>query len=439
MKKVLLIAYDFPPRRTSAVYRVAAFARYLSQAGWHPTVLTIETKQGDFKDPELAGKVPPDVRVECTPYLSVTGWEGGAATAVRSVGGLKSRYNEARQPLFDRLLRSLGNFVRSCLYFPDYSVGWVPFGFLKGAELNLRHHFDAVFTTNPPRSGPVIGLLLKLLFGVPWVLEFMDPWYPPQGPVRRKSERWLQGLLVRRADMVVVMTEGHAQELRQRFNIPESKLALVPNGFDEEDFLQISSPCHEMFEPGYLHLSHFGNVYPNHSGSFFPALAELVKECPEFKERVRVHIIGSPDEVIQRYTSMNGLREITRLHPFIPHAEALQAMQASDGLLVFLADHDFCRLAISSKIYEYLRVGRPILAIAYPGGLQQLIEQAQAGWVMPPEDRAAIKRALLQFAKLHSSRQPLPSPAPEFVSQFRWDRLAAQLASILDEVTHHDR
>jgi glycosyltransferase involved in cell wall biosynthesis len=441
MKKVLLVAFDFPPKRTSAVYRIAALTRYLTRSGWHPTVLTVETRKGDVEDPALLKKIPPEVTVEQTSYLRVTGWEGSAATAVRTVGGLKSRYDEARhrQPFFDRCLRRLADLVRSCLYFPDYSVGWIPFGFVKGAERHLRQHFDAIFTTSPPRSGPVIGLLLRLLFRVPWVLEFTDPWYRPKGPLRYWFERRLQGLMVRCADAVVVMTEGHAQELKQRFNLPDHKLAIIPNGFDEEDFAWLSGPRSEMeiFEPGYLHLAHFGAVYPNHSGSFFPALGELLRERPELKTQLRVHIIGYPDEAIRRHANEDGLREVTRIHPFLPHAQAVRAMRASDGLLVFLADRDFSRLAISSKIYEYLRVGRPIIAIAYPGGLTRLIDEARAGWVAPPDDAGAIRQVLVQFAEACLGKKPLPGLPCEFVAQFRWDRLAERLALTLDKVARH--
>ena len=41
-RKVLLIAYYFPPMGLSGVQRTVKFAKFLPQYGWKPTVLTVE-------------------------------------------------------------------------------------------------------------------------------------------------------------------------------------------------------------------------------------------------------------------------------------------------------------------------------------------------------------------------------------------------------------
>jgi len=438
MKKVLVINYDYPPRRTSAVYRLTGLTRYLVRAGWCPTVLTVREREGDFQDLTLLKKIPPEVEVERTSYIQLSGWEGAAATTARTMGGLKSRYNATRQPLLDRALRSLGALARDILYFPDFSAGWIPFGFMRGAKLHRQRRFDAIFSSSPPRSAPLIGLLLKLLFGVPWVLEFMDPWYPAARPWRRALDSWLQSLMVRRADRIVVMTEGHADELRRRFSLPAHKLSVIPNGYDEEDFDHLGLLPSDLFEPGLIHLTHIGTVYPNHSGAFFPALAELLRERPDLKKKLRIHVIGFPDEAIQRFASQDGIREVARLRPFMPQAVALRVICASDGLLVFWGDREFSRLAIGGKVYDYLRAGRPIIAVAHPGGLKQLIEETHAGWVVPPDDMGAIKEVISRFVDTAEGPTPMPHPTREAVEQFRWDRLAERLASVLNEVTHDE-
>ena len=293
MKRVLVVSFDFPPYRTSAVYRMTGLAKYLPQLGWQPTVLTIRRAEGD-QEPGLLERLPPQVGVVRTRYLRIGGWENSTAGAVRSLGGLRSAPTETRQPRPDRYLRFLGELVRSTLYFPDDTVGWVPFGLARAIQLHRDQPFDLVYTTNPPRSAPLIGLLLKILCGVPWVSEFMDPWYPPKGRLRRKSEDWLQALLMRKADRVVVMVKQHAEELSRLFDVPAKKLAVVRNGFFEEDFVSLETTHGDLLAPSYVHLSHFGTIYPENSGSFVPALTELVRECPELKERLRLNIVGYP-------------------------------------------------------------------------------------------------------------------------------------------------
>ncbi len=438
MKKVLVVSFDFPPYRSSAVYRMAGLTRYLPQFGWQPTVLTIQLAEGD-QDPKMLEKLPPEARVVRTRYLRISGWENSTASVVRSLGGLRSAPTATRQPRFDRCLRFLGELVRSTLYFPDHTLGWIPFALAKAIQLQRDQPFDLIYTTSPPRSAPVIGSLFKTLCGVPWILEFMDPWYPPNRPLRRQFENWLQALMLRQANRVVVMTKGHAGELRCSYRVADAKLAVIRNGFDEDDFDSAHASATDFLEPGYLHLSHFGTIYPNHSGNFFLALTELTKERPDVKERLRVNIIGYPDEDVRRYASEGELKDIIRIHGYIEHQHALQAMRSSHCLLVFLGHRDFSRLAVSSKTYEYLRVGRPILALTYEGELKELVKEARAGWVVEPNDTEAIKQALKTL--LNGTRDDAPPrPArPEFVGQFRYDRLAAHLASIFNEAVRDDR
>ncbi|MGB2887264.1 MAG: glycosyltransferase, partial [Candidatus Acidiferrales bacterium] len=379
-------------------------------------------------------------RVVRTPYLRVGGWEDLAASTARGLGGLSSVPTDSRQPRFDRYLRSLGELARSALYFPDDTVGWVPFGLARAIQLHREEPFDVVYTTSPPRAASVIGLLLKALCGIPWVCEFMDPWYPPQGRIRRKSEDWLQARLLRNANQVVVMVKQHAEELRRLYNVPAEKFTVIRNGFFEEDFASLESSPEDLLAPGYVHLSLFGSIYPESTGSFFSALVELLRESPDLKERLRLNISGYPSESVLRLAKEGELKEVIQIRGFIQdRKQVLQMMRASDCLLLFWARPDFSRLAVPGKTYDYLRVGRPILAVTQEGGAKELIEEAQAGWVVPPGDTEAIKQALRAILRSHR-QNGLPRPTrPEFVAQFRWDRHAENLANVFHEAVSDAR
>jgi len=243
---------------------------------------------------------------------------------------------------------------------------------------------------------------------------------------------------MRKADRVVAMVKQHAEELGRLFNVSVEKLAVVRNGFDEEDFESEPSQNGDFFAPGYLHLAHFGTIYPNSSGMFFPALAELVRESPDVRERLRVNIIGFPDENVLRHASNVELKEMIQIRGFIPHKDALQAMRSSHCLLLFLGDPDFSRLAVAGKTYEYLRVGRPILAVTHEGGVKDLVEEGEAGWVVAPDNTEAIKQILKAVLRSHQNDGPPRPPRPEFVAQFRWDHQAENLARVFHEAVGDD-
>ena len=439
-RRLLFIAFDFPPLRTSAVYRLVGLTRFLWNFGYDVTVLSANPRPGDIQDPTLLGKLPARIRFERTNYWRLDAWENMAGKASRSLtlsaaapvdtGG--SRPKPALTKLRQRVHSVLhwgAEWVRSFLYFPDFTAGWIPLGLARAIDLQLNRRFDVIYTSSPPKSAPVIGMMMKLLFGVPWVCEFRDPWYPPKRSIRRRMERWVQSRIVRHADRIVVISKGNAEDLVQKFRLPADKIVVVPNGYDEDDFSGLDKES-RFFEPGYIHLSHFGTVYPNFAGEFYPAVCDLLRERPELRGRLRVNIVGFPDGQTEELAA-GELRDVLRLYPFIPHREALQAMMESDCLLLFLSSADTSRLSGLGKIYWYLRVGRPVLAISPTGGAQELVDEAQAGWVV--NDRESILRTLREVTLTPANGQPPAPRRPQFVEQFRYDRIAARLAVVLDE------
>lgn len=437
-RRVLVITFDFPPCRTSAVYRMTGLTRYLVDHGWEPTVLTIEIGCSD-QEPKLMEKLPPEVRIERTSFFSLDEWEERIARAILGAGALRAtpEADRASPSPLGRLLRRAAALFRSTFYFPDHTVSWIPVALGRALELHFRHRFDAVFTTSPPRAASVVGLAMKTLTGLPWICELMDPWYPHERSFRWRAESWLHARMMRNADKLVVMVPGHAEDLHRNHGVPREKISVIRNGYFEEDYRHLDGAPADTLPDGYFHLSHFGTIYDTNAGQFFPVLEDLVREQPELKQRLRIHLTGYPhDRTALRAFTQGALREITTFHGFLPDRDAvLRMMRSSDCLLLFWGRPDFSRLAVAGKTYEYLRVGRPILAVTHPGGVQQLVEEGRAGWVVPPDNPEAIKRTLREVLSRPLRNGAPPRPArPEFVAQFRWDCHAAKLAGVLEEV-----
>lgn len=446
-RRVLIVSYDYPPRRTSAVHRMTAMTRFVAEHGWEPTVLTVREDRGHF-EPALMQKLPPNVRIVRTPYLRIAGWEDKTALAIKKAGMLAPSDNGRSPRRVDQWLRRAAAILRSTLYFPDETAGWIPFAVAEALRLHMEKPFDVVYTTTPPRAAPVVGLLMKNLVRVPWVSEFMDPWYPQVGPwypphtrLRLWADAHLHSHLMQRADKIVVMMQGHADELMEQEGLPPEKFAVVRNGFWEEDFAALEGTPTDALAPEFIHLSHFGTVYRGNEGQFFEALADLVRECPALKARLRLNIVGFPHEGIIRFIRSSVLNEIADIHGFVEdRSQILRMMRSSDFLLVFWARPGHARQSIAGKTYDYLRVGRPILAVTRPGGVQQLVEGAEAGWVLPPDEPEKIKQMLKTILTNYQKSSDPPRPRrPEFVAQFRWDCHGAKLAQIFDETVAHAR
>ena len=70
MKRVLFLAYYFPPIGGGGVQRAVKFCRYLVEFGYQPIVVTGPGKAKDLWTPEdvtLAGELPPEVEVHRVP------------------------------------------------------------------------------------------------------------------------------------------------------------------------------------------------------------------------------------------------------------------------------------------------------------------------------------------------------------------------------------
>jgi glycosyltransferase involved in cell wall biosynthesis len=454
MKKVLLIAFDFPPHRSSGVYRPAAFTKYLLREGWQATVLTVAGAPG-VEDASLLRKIPQEVRIVRTPYWRLRQWESTAAGLIRTLisrgATAGTSTTEGPKPLSPHpaphsFLRKLADSIQNSLYFPDESAGWIPFALERALELHFQERFDAVYTTHPPRAGHVVGMLLSAFCWIPWVAEFRDPWTIPPGsdpipglavPAPARN-RWLLRRMLQAADAIVPVTPGHGEELVSVWKAPASRVQVINNGFDDEDFpaASISNGRPAWMRSDCVHLAHFGTIYPQFHGSFFSALVEAVRESEDVRRRLRVHIIGFPSPEVMAYGEREDFREVLQFHQFLSHADALAAMRSSQCLLLFYGHPYTSQSSIPGKIYEYLRVGRPVFVLAYEGGLRQLVEQGNAGWVLPPDDTPGIKRLLTELAS-QTLRLP-PPPTPEFVSQFRYDHLAKKLAATLDMVSRRE-
>jgi glycosyltransferase involved in cell wall biosynthesis len=440
-KKVLFVTFDFPPARTSAVYRLVGMSKYLVNFGWLPKILTVKELRDQVQDPALLDDYPPEIEIVRTGYIAIDGWEkwlirtmGRSKTPEeRSTGNVGTQQSiSQRSPqlgVVRTLLRKIDGLIQSILYFPDRTAGWIPHAIFAGRHILHIERFDLIYTSSPPRSALIVGLFLKLATGTPWIAEFRDPWYPRIGrPMRNLFERWMLRRVFKNADRIVLISNGLAEELRKTFSVPAEKINVVSNGYDEAEYARV--PNGSPFPEGFLHLSHFGTVYNNFAGQFFCALRELLQEHPALKDRVRVHIIGFPDDATRAFAASSDVGPIMDLHDFMPQRQALQAMRSSDVLLLFLGWQRTSRLSGLGKIFWYLRVGKPVFAIACPGDCTQLIERAGAGVVIPPDDLQGIKRALLELM----SRPHFAGPDQELVSSLRYDRLAGELAAVLDGV-----
>jgi len=435
-QRVLVIARHFPPCRFVGAQATAQIARYLPPYGWHPVILTVGERHVESSDPNDRRSFPGTiVRTGVLPHpLSFYSKVKASARPV-SKGG------PGTEPASSRPGR-IRRWVLSILQTPDAYTGWIAPATIAGLRAIHRWRITHLFSSAPFWTNHLVGLVLAHLTGLPWTAHLRDPWtqVPPPKPtsaLSRMLERWLERLVMTRADFVVCVTERHTRLLREAFpQLPAEKFITIPNGYDEAEWsgserraLPPRPPERREFV-----ISYTGSLYMGRSPRpLFRALRRLINAADLRPEELRVDLLGFCDTAdgvrVSDMAAECGLTGCVHVGPPLSRPDALRRMAASDLLLLL---QESWSLQVPGKTYEYLRAGRPILALTSDGALADLLRETGGAWVVEPTDDAAIAAAVREAYRAWKSGLSGPAAEPALVAAFDRRVLTGRLAALFD-------
>ena len=399
MKRMLLVTYHFPPDAAVGAVRPAKFAKYLPEFGWEPIVYTLKERYYETHD---FGKLEPalnNTRIHRTALI---------AGPLRIYSGLKDRITKPRvdpdpaapvipmirdgEPLERTPVRRLKGLTRSFFRLPDEEQGWILNVALEGYRIARRYKVDAFVTSAPPMSTHIGGALLKKATGIRWVADFRDPWVsspleridPRDDFTRRLNER-LESWVLRNADAVISTTESLSAYFRTV--VPHGqgdKCLTIPNGFDEDDFRSLEG---FLPQPGSkISMVFAGTIYLIRSPEpLFAALHALVSTGQISDDRIEITLMGAcipyrgvtVQSLIEKYRLQGMVRVIDR----VPYDVCIKAMANADVLLLFAQGQGD---QIPAKLFDYLRINRPIFAIADDGETKRMLEPFANAFIADP-------------------------------------------------------
>jgi glycosyltransferase involved in cell wall biosynthesis len=432
LRRVLVVAYQFPPVGGSGVQRTLKFVKYLPGLQWMPEVLTRGTGPMVQRDDSLMAEVPDFVSVHRTPSCDLTALPGKLALA--------------------------GKFIAWRLLVPDGEVLWMR-GALRAARKRLASGgIDAVYTTSYPYSDHLVGLRMRREFPhIPWLADFRDEWTNnpylldhPHPSWRTRWEKAMERSVMELADTLVTNSPGmKANFLRLYPGLDlENRMHVIPNGYDPDDFApadaaaagmgsykgdSILSTANERFT-----LTYTGALYGRRKPDLFlEALGRLVSEGRIGKDAFRLRFIGSykPD-LINAISERNGLSGSILLEGYQPHANCLRAMSASDALLLLEGGGPGSEAFFTGKVFEYIRTGRPILAVVPKNGAAAgVVTDTATGIVCDCGDVQAMMDGFISLHEAWKSGIPACDPKPERIGAYDRRVLTATLAGLLSDMT----
>ncbi len=372
---VLIFAYHFPPENAAGGARPYRFYKFLSRLGYNCRVFTAS---------EQAGKKDPNIEHVPDPFLT-----------------------HPRRNLTWQLERALRKFVLP----GEVGMQW-SYRASHGARKYMRAHSGAsvtIFSSFPPLGSYLAGWQLARNNGFSWIADFRDPLVDESGSkdgnyFKKQCFRWLERITARRADAVIANTDMAVVEWQKKFPTSIGRIHLIWNGFDPEERvgpLPVSSVDSRM-------LTHAGDLYGGRNATpILKSIERLLAAGRLPAGSVCVRLIGTtvasglPNrEFLGRAKAEGWLDLVTER---IPQREALQIARSSDFLLLLQPQST---TQVPGKLFEYLQIGRPILAFLQAGSpAERLLERSGVPYrcIYPGSIPEATDDTLAEFFSLPST------------------------------------
>lgn len=429
MRQVVIVASDFIPSSYPPALRTGLLVRHLPEFGWQPTVVTVEPEYYEWPiDPENEWLLPDSLQVIRTRAFP--------ARLTRKIG------------IGDIGLRSLWHHWRAL------------------RQLCRTNPIDLIFIPLPPHIPAILGWLIHRSFGIPYVIDYQDPWIAPcdskpsstrhllKRNLSHILSRTLEPLALRSVSHLVGVSRGTTEAVIARYAwLTEADTTEIPSGGEAADFdyIRKNPRPQRIFNSldGFFHMSYVGVCPPvmhDTVRAVFAAVKLGLERAPQLFGCIRLHFVGT-----SYFSSTNGQYQVLPLAEEaglkdlvdecvhrIPYLDALQLLLNSHALLVIGSNAPHYT---ASKIFPNILARKPLLAIFHEASsVVKILEQTQAAEVVTFGSKNS---ALEKIEEISKHLEEILSLPPDYEPPTRWDAfenytaraMAKRLAHVFDKVT----
>ncbi len=387
--RILFFSYFYPPLAGPAVLCNLKTVKYLAQSGWEIDVVTISDIQYLLKEETLLTETQQHSIIRT---LSID--PGSILKGITRITGKDTKGLYLNTP--ERIKR----FVRGICPL-DEKVGWAPFAFAAGIKACRRKQYDLLYVTCQPFSAALAVYFLSRITRIPYVLDMDDFWTLLRDysqfitPLHKLFAQSWEKRFLQRASLIAYCSEATIPETCKAFGEHlRPKMMTVYNGWDEDDFADLE-PCEP--DEGIISFSYFGNLSGKRNfRNLFAAFYKL-RRANMLPSNVRIRLFGNFFIQYLNEIKDSGISDIIDLTPHLPHKQALTQMMRSTVLIVIL-NVGVNKGVVTSKIFEYLRTQRHILALTpHDFELTHILHQNGHHYTCPMESVSAIENQILRI------------------------------------------
>ncbi|MCC5914533.1 MAG: glycosyltransferase [Balneolaceae bacterium] len=429
MKKVVMVAPYFPPRRRVGAQRPFRFVAGLPSFGWEPIVVTL-SRSGKLTEQE--SELLRDIKIinVRTPFDRTIQPGSGQShnlskPSVKSAGGRVADWIDRQIP--------------ADTWLPLFMIS---LGRVRKQLAPLKP--DAIWSTGDPWSSHWLGQKLAKSLNLPWVADFRDPWTLASVNLRRRSsfsewaDRKLEASVLKKAGRIVFT----ANQTRQCYE------HIYPEISERSRVIYNTSGIYDLEKEGNANLSKdsdklnllffgtFRRLSPVQS--IADVLEELGKTDRSLPEKVVIHSFGQPDREQLDYIREKGLSGQFRFHDKVLPEEGVSILKQADLLL--LSSHPERDLIIPAKLWDYLASGKPILSLLANPEAGEIIGSYDAGvhfGANRSEEAANFLMKSIQENEtdLESAQSETDSVRNGLKEIHKANHTTYQLAELLNEIT----
>lgn len=262
---------------------------------------------------------------------------------------------------------------------------------------------DLIIAYSPPLFAGMSGYIISRVKRIPFVFEVGDLW--PDFAIELgvltnrvliKLSYWLEGLVYRKADRISVVTSVFKETLSRKNKLLADKVVVIPNGADLDIFRPADK--HNWVRKEYGWNNKFVIMYTGAHGISHNLiqLVEVARELEEYEDILFVLIgDGMQKPTLKKKVKEYGLTNLQFLDTQ-PRYKIIDFINAADVCTAVLKKVNTFKMVHPGKIFDYMSCAKPIIT-AINGAARKLIEKANAGIYVEPENIREFKEAVLKF------------------------------------------
>jgi glycosyltransferase involved in cell wall biosynthesis len=301
---------------------------------------------------------------------------------------------------------------------------------------------DVVIATSPQLLCALAGWWIAFWKRVPFVFEVRDLWPESlaavgvglEGTLLHRTLGAIAGFLYRRADRIVVVSPAFKDHLIRCWKVPAAKISVVENGV-EVDLFHLDPAAVEVrkrlnLEDRFL-ICYIGTMGNAHGlETLLDAANDLQTALPE----AMFLLIGEGAEK-DRIVELAAARRLSNVQ-FLgqqPRERIPAYVSAADICIVILRKAELFKTVIPTKMLEYMACERPVI-IAVDGQAREIVEQANAGIFVEPENSKALVQAILEMAANRLKREQMGANGRKYiVDNFSRQKTARDYIAVLEK------